>query len=287
MKNSFKKLLALSLSLMLLAGCAGNAPAASTPSAAGSAPAAPTNRLEQIKATGKLVMATSPDFAPYEFEDIRKSGQEAIVGADIELGKYIAKGLGVELVIEPMDFGAVVAAVTEGKVDIGISGMAPKPERAAAMELSVPYNKGSGYQGVMIAAKNKDVYKSLADLKGKKIGAQNGSLQFDLSSSQVESPQIELITSLNDGIMMLQTGKIDALAMSSTTGDQYAANYPELVMSEIKFDYESAGNIAGIKKGEVELLEEVNKLIKEAESTGLYQKWVEEATALAKELNVK
>lgn len=287
MKHSLKKILALSLSLVLLAGCAGNAPAASTPGTASSAPAAPSNRLEQIKAAGKLVMATSPDFAPYEFEDIRKSGQEAIVGADIELGKYIAKGLGVELVIEPMDFGAVVAAVSEGKVDIGISGMAPKPERAAAMELSFPFNKGTGFQGVMVAAKNKDSYKTLADLKGKKVGAQNGSLQFDLASSQIEDGQIELITSLNDGVMMLQTGKIDALAMSSTTGFQYAENYPEIVMTEIKFDYESAGNIAGIKKGEVELLEAVNVLIKEAETTGLYAKWVEEATALAKELNVK
>lgn len=285
MKNTRNKFLALSLSLTLLAGCAGNSSASSSPS--GAAPQAPANRLEQVRAAGKLVMATSPDFAPYEFEDIRKSGQEAIVGADIELGKYIAKGLGVELVIEPMDFGAVVAAVTEGKADIGISGMAPKPERAAAMELSVPFNKGTGFQGIMVAAKNQDSYKTLADLKGKKIGAQNGSLQFDLASAQIDSPKIELITSLNDGIMMLQTGKIDALAMSSTTGYQYADNYPELIMTDIKFDYESAGNIAGIKKGEIELLEEVNKLIKEAESTGLYQQWVEEATALAKELNIK
>ncbi len=287
MKQTLKKLLTLSITLTMLAGCAGTAPATSTASSASSEVTKPANRLEEVKAAGKLVMATSPDFAPYEFEDIRKSGQEAIVGADIELGKYIAKGLGVELVIEPMDFGAVVAAVTEGKVDIAISGLAPKPERAAAMELSVPYNKGTGYQGVMIAAKDKDTYKSLADLKGKKVAAQNGSLQFDLASAQIENVQVELITSLNDGIMMLQTGKVDALAMSSTTGEQYAANYPDLIMTEIKFEYESAGNIAGIKKGEVELLEEVNKLIKEAESTGLYDKWVEEATALAKELNIK
>ena len=79
-----KKGMALTLALMMAAssmmGCGKKA----------------ESKLEKIKADGKIVMATSPDFAPYEFEDI-SSGETVYAGADIELGKYIAKSLGVEL----------------------------------------------------------------------------------------------------------------------------------------------------------------------------------------------
>ena len=67
------------------------------------------NRLEKILESGKLVLATSPDFAPLEFEDL-SSGEAQYVGSDIELAKYIAEKLGVELEISAMDFSAVQAA---------------------------------------------------------------------------------------------------------------------------------------------------------------------------------
>ena len=73
-------------------------------------------RLAKIKEAGKITMATSPDFAPFEFKDI-SSGQVEYVGSDIELAKYIADKIGVELEIQPMDFAAVQAAVTSGSVD--------------------------------------------------------------------------------------------------------------------------------------------------------------------------
>ena len=57
--------------------------------------AAPQNKLEEIQQKGKLVMAVSPDFPPFEFIDNTKSGIDQYVGADIELGKYIAEQLGV------------------------------------------------------------------------------------------------------------------------------------------------------------------------------------------------
>lgn len=72
-------------------------------------------------------LVISPDYAPYEFIDLEKMGQgdEQYVGSDIELAKYIADSLGVELVIQPMDFDSVLAAVSEGKCDIAISASPP------------------------------------------------------------------------------------------------------------------------------------------------------------------
>ena len=55
------------------------------------------SRLDKILAAGEIHMATSPDFAPLEFIDDSKTGQDMYVGCDIELAKYIAEGLGVKL----------------------------------------------------------------------------------------------------------------------------------------------------------------------------------------------
>ena len=64
------------------------------------------NELEKIKGTGVLTVSMSPDFAPMEFVDSSKSGQEQYVGFDVTLAKYLADYFGVELEIVPMSFDA-------------------------------------------------------------------------------------------------------------------------------------------------------------------------------------
>lgn len=51
--------------------------------------------LNQVKSSGKIIVATSADYPPYEFH-IMKDGKDEIVGAEIEMAKYIASELGVE-----------------------------------------------------------------------------------------------------------------------------------------------------------------------------------------------
>ena len=98
--------------------------------------AAASNRLEEILQRGYMEVATEPYFAPQEFIDSSKEGDEQYVGCDIELAKYIADKLGVELRIVPLEFAAVLSSVTEGKYDMAISALAYTPERAEAMNLS-------------------------------------------------------------------------------------------------------------------------------------------------------
>lgn len=265
-----KKLIALVLALSLLAlGAA--ATAGETEYA---------NRLEKILAEGKLTMATSPDYPPYEFIDLTKSGQESYVGSDIELGKYIAEQLGVELVIEAMDFDTVLAAVGEGGVDIAIAGMVPKEERLTIMDFSSVFNS-DGDQVVVILADKADEYKALADLSGKVVAAQNGTLQYDLVTGQIPEVTCELITAIPTGIMMLKSGKVDAIALASVVADQYILNYPELAILEEKFVYESMGTVAGVVKGEPELLAAINAIVEEAEASGKYAQWRAAAQELA------
>lgn len=246
------------------------------------------NRLEKIKESGKLVLATSPDFAPLEFEDL-SSGEAQYVGSDIELAKYIAEKLGVELEISAMDFSAVQAAIPSGQADIAISGFAKTEERAQNMELSTPFNiTEDGGQTVLVLKGEGANYTAAEDFSGLQIGAQNGSLQYNLVSSQLpEDVEIVPVGSLNDGVLMLETGKIDALASDLSNAELLLESHDGIETTDFMFEYSSEGNVAAVKKGETELIEAVNEIIEEVNELGLYDQWKEEATELAKSLGLE
>ncbi len=246
------------------------------------------NRLEKILESGKLVLATSPDFAPLEFEDL-SSGEAQYVGSDIELAKYIAEKLGVELEISAMDFSAVQAAIPSGQADIAISGFARTEERAQNLELSTPFNiTEDGGQTVLVAKGQGANYTAAEDFSGLQIGAQNGSLQYNLVSSQLpEDVEIVPVGSLNDGVLMLETGKIDALASDLSNAELLLESHDGIETTDFMFEYSSEGNVAAVKKGETELIEAVNEIIEEVNELGLYDQWKEEATELAKSLGLE
>ncbi|MEG2144221.1 MAG: transporter substrate-binding domain-containing protein, partial [Oscillospiraceae bacterium] len=239
---------------------------------------------------GFITMATSPDFGPYEFMDLNKEGQEAIVGAEIKLGKYIADYLGVDLKIESMDFDTCQASVSVGKVDMSLSGYAKTDERAENMNCSDFYYWKKGEidtQGVMILKENEDKLNTKEAFKGKTLAAQNGSLQLNLVTKQLPDSKLETISSINDGVMLLLSNKVDGLASSGDTGLQFCKNYPELAMSKFCFDYNEDGNILLVPKGEDALMAEINKAIKKAADEGMYEKWLQESTALCDTLGIK
>ena len=246
------------------------------------------NRLEKILESGKLVLATSPDFAPLEFEDL-SSGEAQYVGSDIELAKYIAEKLGVELEISAMDFSAVQAAIPSGQADIAISGFARTEERAQNMELSTPFNiTEDGGQTVLVAKGQGANYTAAEDFSGLQIGAQNGSLQYNLVSSQLpDDVEIVPVGSLNDGVLMLETGKIDALASDLSNAELLLESHDGIEPTDFMFEYSSEGNVAAVKKGETELIEAVNEIIEEVNELGLYEQWKDEATELAKSLGLE
>lgn len=284
MKKLLTVMLAGLTAAAMLAGC-GSA-STSTSSTASSEAA---NRLEKIKEKGVIVLATSPDFAPQEFEDI-SSGETKYVGCDIDLANYIADYLGVELEIQAMDFQACQAAVSTGKADFSISGYAYKPERAENYEITDFFNVDRDQddgQLVIVPAGTESEYSSPEAFAGKTIGCQNGSLQFSLTEEQLPDAEIKLIATLGDGILMVQNGKIDGLACSGSQAKIYVEKNADLAIADWAFTYSSVGNIALCMKGETELVAEINKAIAEVNEKGLYQQWMADATELAKSLGIE
>lgn len=288
MKKLTSAVLVLTLVLSAFTGCGNSSTAKSGSSApGGSAPSTEAKtKLEQIKEAGKIVFVTSPDYAPYEFVDLEKMGKgdEQYIGADVELARYIAQELGVKLEIQAMDFDSVLAAVTQNKCDIAISGIAPKEDRRTKMDFSKPYNvRDKDEQGIMIRKVDADKFKTIADLNKPecKVVSQNASIQQEAAATQLSNAQQVIIAKLGDGVIELSKGKADALIIADTTGAGYCDSYPDLIMSDIAWDIPTDGTAIGVSKGNEDFIEELNKIIDQVTEQGLYQKWLTDAQNIA------
>ena len=240
--------------------------------------------LTSCNTSNKLYIATSPDYAPHEFVDSTKSGQGRYVGADIELAKKIAEEMGKELYIDAMGFNETLAAVQNGKVDIALSGYTYTSDRAQNYEMSISYyDDGDGTQGLITLAENYEKYKNFSLLNNPDvtIGAQVGSVQYDYVVEQLPNADIEEIASLNDGILYLKSGKIDALSIASNAADAVIQTNSEIIKCDEEFDVTGkTGLFILAQKGNTELISAVNNVINQVREQDLYTKWLEEAKEL-------
>lgn len=140
--------------------------------------------LRKIKRSKKLVVGTSADYPPLEFTT-SVNGNTQYVGVDMELAKDIAKDLHVKLVVKNMSFDSLLVALETGKVDMVISAMTPSPDRKKSVTFSRIYYKPSG-EFFLINKKDKGKYRKVQDFKGKTVGAQTGSMQYQLIQSQMK-----------------------------------------------------------------------------------------------------
>ena len=278
-----KKFLALLMTMAMvlsLAACGGSkeeAPAQTNEPAAAEEPAEPaiTTVTE-----GKLTVATSPDFAPYEFYAIDESGNAQLAGFDMALAQYIADYLGLELEVVPMDFDGVLAEVTAGNVDLGMAGLSPDPDRMEAMDFSDIYYQGG--QSLVVVQENKDKWASLEELNDPSltIGAQLGSIQYDLAEENTPDADIVQLAKVTDVVSELLGGKLDAGYIETVVAGSYAKNYPDLY---IAFDvpYEVEGSAVGVVKGNEALLAGVNEAIAAALADGSMDDFVVQANEQA------
>ena len=228
------------------------------------------DRLADIQSAGKIVIATSPDWPPYEYID----DNEQIVGTDVLMMQWIAEQLGVELEINPMAFDTCLAAVGRGEVDLMVAGLTYDEERLNAMELTgVYWNEGA--QGLLVKKGEGAAYNTAEAFNGKTVAAQNGTNQQIMVEEQLTGATLELITKIPDGVNMVKSGRVDALAVPKTVYDSVLAENDDLEVAEFAFDFEGGNYIASVK-GEDTLTVKVQELIDQINAEGLYQKWVDE-----------
>ena len=295
-KKPFVKILSLALAAITLFVLCACGTAASSPAAGPGSDAAPTEAsaasngvLDEIKASGELHITLSPDFAPMEFIDSSKDGQEQYVGLDVFLAKYIADYIGVKLVIEPMSFDACQTAVYTASVPMSVSGYVWTEERAESYEISDYYYDGDNKIEPVILIRTADAekYTSSEDFNGVDIGAQNASLQMQLVTSQLPDANPVAVGDVGTGVLELQNGSIEALAVAKGNAEIIMDANPDLVLCPWEFTIteETEAFVILITKGETALLNVVNEALAKAYSEGMYGAWHDEAVALAKVVN--
>ena len=235
----------------------------------------------------KLTIAISPDFAPMEFVDTSTTGQDQYVGFDVTLANYLAQELGMELELKPMSFDACQTAVQLGSVDMSISGFSWTAEREENYLLSDYYIAGENetQQSVITVKAKEGTVTEAAGFAGWKVGAQAASLQEKLVQEALLPAGAEMVTykSIDDAVLALQTGKIDALAVAHGNGEAIISNNPDIAFTGYDFEVDPKyeNNVILLNKNSTELLKKVNAALAKALAANLYDGWYEDAKALA------
>lgn len=236
------------------------------------------DRLAQIKEKGYIELCTEPYFAPFEFVDPTQTGDDQYLGMDIEIAKYIADKLGVELRITALDFTAVQAGVADGKYDFAISAIAYSPARAEAMRLSdVYYSTNTGY-GFIVRSEDVEKYTDLDSLKDAVVITQSGSVQEALYNQYINGAckEFKLVANMTDGYLAVSEGKADVCLCSTASASLYAEANGGMDIPTFRFDVDPNMNgtcVAMPLEDTESLAELVNQCIAELNEGGQCAEW--------------
>lgn len=177
--------------------------------------------LAQVKEAGKLVVATSPDFPPFESLE----GGE-VVGIEVDILELICAELGVELEIIQMDFDSVLLGVQTAKYDCGMSGITASDDRKENMLFTTPYYKAAQ----VIVVKEGSTITGKADLTGKKVSVQTGTTADEGCTEA--GLDVSAFAANADAKAALTTGKVDAWIVDNLTAIQMIEEGDGLVILE-------------------------------------------------------
>ena len=214
--------------------------------------------LEKIKSSGKLVVGTEAQYAPYEFKDLDAN----FAGCDMWLAQQIADSLGVELEVVDMAFDGIIPAVQSGQVDLGIAAFTKTPERAEEIDFSDLYETSA--QLLIVKTGNADTYSTKESLAGQKVGAQKGTIQSQLIQSALPESELFELEKYPALALEVQNGNIAGLVVDQAVGESLVAtSNGALEVSNFEFTAEEAsfGKAVVAAKGNEDLLAAVNEVI--------------------------
>ena len=211
--------------------------------------------LDEVKSAGKLTVATSPDFPPFESLE-----GGAVVGIEVDILNLIAEELGVELEIVEMDFDAVLLGVQSAKYDCGMSGITASEARKENMLFTTPYYNAAQ----VIVVKADSSIKDKADLDGKKVSVQTGTTA-DAGCTEA-GYDVQAFAANADAKAALTTGKVDAWVVDNLTAQQMVEENDGLVILEEKMTEEPYAFAFAF--GSEDLVEEIDEILEKLIDNG-------------------
>lgn len=236
-----KKIVSLILALALICG------AALTLASCG----AKGKTLAEVKEAGKLVVATSPDFPPFESIEGNK-----VVGIEVDILELICAALEVDLEIVQMDFDAVLLGVQSAKYDCGMSGITITEERKNNMLFTAPYYNAAQ---VIVVKAGSDI-DGKADLEGKTVSVQTGTTaESGCGEKELKIGKVEAFAANADAKAALTTGRVDAWVVDNLTAQQMVEEGDGLVILEEELTEEPYGFAFAF--GSEDLVAEIDKVL--------------------------
>ena len=271
-----KKVFALALTVLMVmsmfAGC-GSSNTAKTTTAATEAPATTAeataaettaaataaSELKTVEA-GKLIMSTNAAFPPYEM--VADDG--SFEGIDVEVAGAIAGKLGLELVVDDMDFDAALLAVQQNKSDIVMAGVTVTEDRQLIMNFSDSY--ATGVQ-VVIVKEGSDV--TLDNLGEKMIGTQRGTTGYIYTSGDYGDDHVTAYDNGASAVQALLNGQVDCVVIDSAPAEAFVAANAGLTILDT--EYVTENYAIGVNKDNTALLDAINQALAELTADGTIQ----------------
>ena len=255
-----KKVLALVLAILMLASFAvacgtteevkGDAKTTTAgATTAGSTTAAPEGESKPV-----LKMGTNAYFQPYEYYENGK-----IIGIDAEIAAAIAEYLGMELVIEDMEFDTIITAVKQGSVDFGMAGMTVTDERL--LEINFTNSYATGVQSIIV--KEGSSITSVDDLYAEgasyKVGVQLGTTGDIYATDDFGADNVVQYNNGNNAVLALVGGSVDCVIIDNEPAKALVAANSGLKILDTSYADEDYAIC--VKKENTELLEQLNEAI--------------------------
>lgn len=236
------------------------------------------NLQEKVVKKGKLVVAISPDYAPFEFKAL-VNGKDTIVGADVELAKAIAEELGVKLELSSMSFDNVLSSLQTGKADMAISGLSATKERKNAYDFSDPYYETEN--AILVKSSNLDKFASIDSLANQKVAVQKGTIEEGLAKDQLKDSKIVSLTAMGEAINELKSGQVQAVDLEKPVAEGYLSQNSDIALAgfALKTSDGDAKAVA-MPKGSGKMVKTVNKVIKKLAKDDKYKQYISDAAKL-------
>jgi ABC-type amino acid transport substrate-binding protein len=209
----------------------------------------------------KLTVGSDIPYPPFEQG---KPGH--YTGFDIELMEAIAAKLGREVEFQDTSFETIFRDVAQGKFDAVISAATITGEREKAVDFSDPYYLSE--QAVLV--KEGSPIKSLKELEGKTVAVQQGTTGQELAKVEIPGSEIRPYPEGPDAVNALKAGTVEGVVIDAPVAQNAVEKSGGVEIAE-KVPTEESYGIA-VAQGDTELLEEINKGLKEVEDDGTYKK---------------
>lgn len=247
---------------LVLFGCSGGTPPSSSSSADNS-------KGYELINEGKLIVAASLDFPPFENLE---NGQ--VVGFTVELMGLLAEEMDLEPKYLPsVKFDTIIPMVSAGgKADVGASSLTITSERKKEVDFTDPY---CDVNQSLVVTKDAD-YKSVDDFTGKKIGTQAGTTGYDYAVENIKGAEVIGFDEATALFAALQTGQINGIVIDLPVAQYYVKNEYQNVQVLQEIPTGEQYGIA-VSKDNPKLTEALNTALKAVKTNGkydeLYEKW--------------